>query len=287
MEQTKQLPKWLFIGIWVAGGLCVAVIIVIIVGIIVAVNRPADTPTAPPPTASQEETAPPLSEEPLLDLELSTLTPADFSYRGQYLTCTAVPCKLGVDVSDWQNEINWPLVKAVGMDFAIIRMAWRGNTVGNIYEDKRARENYQNARDAGMEIGAYFFSQAVSVEEAVEEAEFLLDMIRDWKIDMPIVYDWERSANRTVDTDIQTVTDCANAFCKTIEDAGYEAMVYFNLRQAYNEMYLEELKAYGFWLAQYNDEITFPYAIDMWQYTSTGSVLGIDTNVDLNIWFTP
>ncbi len=282
--QTVRIPKWLFISVLVLGTLCVAAIIVLTV---LLCTLPAGEPEAAvPPQPTEQMAAAPAPTEPLLDLELSTLTPADFAYRGQYRTCTAVPCKIGIDVSAWQNEINWTLVGDVGMEFAMIRMAWRGNTEGSIQEDAYARANYQGAKEAGLEVGAYFFSQAITPEEAVEEAEFLLEMIQDWQIDMPIVFDWERSGNRTADTDARTVTDCAKAFCQTIEEAGYEAMVYFNLRQAYHEMYLEELDQYGFWLAQYNEEITFPYAIDMWQYTSSGSVLGVNTSVDLNLWFT-
>ena len=113
----------------------------------------------------------------------------------------------------------------------------------------------------------------------------MLEMVKDWELDMPIVYDWERSANRTADIDKQTLTDCALAFCQRIEEAGYEAMTYFNIRQIYNEVYIEELEDYGLWLAMYDAPMTFPYKVGMWQYTARGSVPGIGTNVDLNIYF--
>ena len=135
-------------------------------------------------------------------------------------------------------------------------------------------------------VGAYFFSQAVTPEEAVEEAQFILDMIQDWKLDMPIVFDWEDAGGtRPVGMDPRTLTDCAKAFCQTIEDAGYEAMVYTNWNQAFYDYYLEELTDYGLWLAMYEAEMVFPYKIDMWQYSCTGSVPGINGDVDLNIFF--
>jgi len=177
-------------------------------------------------------------------------------------------------------------VKAAGMEFAMIRLGWRGNTEGNIGEDSTAAANYRGAKDAGMQVGGYFFSQAVTAEEAVEEAEFVLEMIKDWKMDLPIVFDWEDAGGtRPVGMDPRTLTDCAKAFCQTIENAGYEAMVYTNWNQAFYDLYLEELAEYDLWLAMYEADMEFPYKIDMWQYSCTGSVPGVEGPVDLNIYF--
>lgn len=290
-RKTKERGTWILVGlIWLA----VAVLLVMIVFLAVQLLRVPQAEVTSEPTEQTEaileqelpEADIPQNTYPKLDLEENPYGPEDFSYKGRYLYCTAGESVLGIDVSYWQGEINWTLVKAAGVDFAMIRMAWRGNTEGGIEPDSLAAENYRGAKDAGVKTGAYFFSQAITPEEAVEEAEYLLEMIKDWKFEMPIVFDWEQSGGpRTVDMNPRTLTDCAKAFCQTIEDAGYDAMVYFNMNQAYYEMYLEELSQYGFWLALYESDMVFPYKVDMWQYTSTGSVPGINGNVDLNLYF--
>ena len=154
-------------------------------------------------------------------------------------------------------------------------------------EDAMAQTNYLGAKEAGLKVGCYFFSQAITVEEAVEEAEYVMDIIADWELDMPLVYDWECLAvdYRTMGVDARLLTDCTKAFCDTVKLAGYEPMVYFNPNQSYKEMYLEELTDYGFWLAMYSDEMNYPYKVDMWQYTNQGTVPGITGNVDINLFF--
>lgn len=288
MEQgTKTLPRWL---IWVAGGLgvaCVAAVVVLVVLITGRGEQNRYGGSSPWETTAAEETVPTEEPtEPMLDLPLNPYTEADFDHTGDYISCTAAPYAIGIDVSAWQKEIDWSQVASSGVEFAMIRLAWRGNTKGGIKVDDRAVENYNGAKAAGLKVGGYFFSQATTVNEAVEEAEFALEMMKNWEMDMPIVFDWERSANRTADVDAQMVTDCAIAFCDRLKEEGYDTMVYFNVRQFYNEMYPEELKDYGFWLAMYDAPMKFPYKVDMWQYTAKGSVPGIGTNVDLNILFT-
>ena len=154
-------------------------------------------------------------------------------------------------------------------------------------EDDCAQANYRGAIDAGLKVGAYFFSQAISMQEAVEEANYLMEIIKDWDVEMPIVYDWEYISDdsRTGKMDARTLTDCTKAFCETVKAAGYTPMVYFNADQSHKSIYLEELIDYGFWLAQYDTVLNYPYKIDMWQYTETGSVPGIDGNVDINLYF--
>lgn len=215
------------------------------------------------------------------------LTPEDFAYQGDYLTCLNMPARLGVDVSYWQGQIDWQQVAGAGMEFAMIRLGYRGTTQGSLGKDSFAESNYTGARDAGLQVGGYFFSQAVTVQEAIEEAEFVLEMIRDWDVQMPIVYDWEYGGadSRTADLDARTLTDCTLAFCRTIEEAGYEAMIYFNENQSHKDMYLGELTDYRFWLAQYGDALDYPYQVDMWQYTCEGSVPGIEGDVDINLLF--
>ena len=246
-------------------------------GILLHGLQPADPEQ---PTQTTEATLP----EP----EKSIFTPEDFAYEGDYLTCLTGESILGIDVSSYQKDIDWEQVKAASVEFVIIRGAYRGyGSAGRLTEDKKAQENYLGAKAAGLKVGAYIFSQAVTVEEAGAEALFLLDVTRDWELDMPLVFDWEQEEiyrNSFVD-DSRLVTDMALAFCRHVEEAGREAMVYFNSKQSRQLFQLEELTDYGFWLAMYSDVMNYEYKVDMWQYSCTGAVPGISGNVDLNLYF--
>ncbi len=237
-------------------------------------------------TTQQTETLAPIVPTTQTPTE-NPLQPEDFAYEGDYLTCLNMPARRGVDVSFWQGDIDWTQVASAGMEFAMIRLGYRGTTKGGLGADDYAGINYENATAAGLQVGGYFFSQAVTPEEAIEEAEFVLDMIRGWNITMPIVYDWEYGGadSRTANVDARTLTDCTLAFCRTIEQAGYEAMIYFNEDQSNKDMHLGELTDYRFWLAQYGEMLDYPYQVDMWQYTCEGSVPGIEGNVDINLLF--
>ena len=193
-----------------------------------------------------------------------------------------------MDVSSYQRDVDWEKIKEAGVEFAMLRAAFRGyGQAGIMKEDSKVRQNYERATAAGLKVGVYFFSQATNVEEAVEEAKFLLEIIGDWELSMPVAYDWECLADdyRTVGVDSRTVTDCAIAFCEEIGKAGFDAMVYFNPSQSRTEMFLAELVDYGFWLAMYSEDMTYEYKVDMWQYTNQGSVPGIKGKADINLFF--
>ena len=136
--------------------------------------------------------------------------PTDFQYDGDYLTCLAGESELGIDVSSFQGAIDWGQVRDAGVKFVMIRVGGRGyGQEGTLYADARAAENYAGAKAAGLRVGAYFFSQAICVEEAQEEAAYVLELIRDWTLDMPVVYDWEylNEEARTANVDKRTLTD--------------------------------------------------------------------------------
>ena len=197
---------------------------------------------------------------------------------------------LGIDVSVYQGEIDWQAVAGSGIDFAMIRVGYRGyGTEGNMRGDTQFVNNVQGALDAGLDVGIYYFSQAITVEEARQEAAYVIEQIAPYRITYPVVFDWERqnyagSRTQTIpDTDL--LCSMANAFCADIEAAGYEAMIYFYQNLAYNNLDLSQLLDYPFWLAQYTDYPSFYYDFDMWQYTSSGKVPGISGNVDLNLRF--
>ncbi len=208
--------------------------------------------------------------------------------RNFYLEDHAITSRFGVDVSAHQKEIDWETAHASGVDFAMIRAGFRGYGSGELCEDERFRENMEGALSAGVDVGVYFFSQAVTAEEAVEEAEMVLSLLDGYDVTYPVVYDWEiitTDAARTDSVSVAMLTDCTVAFCETIKAAGYTPMVYQNKRTSLLKLDLQEVTGYDFWLAEYNEEATFYYHYDMWQYSSTGRVPGIEGDVDLNICF--
>lgn len=200
---------------------------------------------------------------------------------------------IGIDVSSHQKKIDWEQVADAGVDFAIIRAGYRGYYNPTLNKDSYFEYNMEQALANGLDVGVYFFSQAVTVEEAQEEAYLVLDWIKDYDITYPVVFDWEsvnEEDSRSKDTDGKTVTECAKAFCQIIEDAGYLPMTYGSPSKIYaGGIHLDELQDYPFWLAHYTKDQTptsFRYHYDMWQYSSTGSVPGIEGNVDLDLCLT-
>lgn len=220
-------------------------------------------------------------------LEQNPYGPEDFDHIGGYLTCLSGSSRMGVDVSEYQGDIDWDKVREAGFEFAIVRIGFRGYTTGGIRVDDRAWANLEGARAAGLDVGVYFYAQAVSAEEAAEEARWCLDFLEGFELDLPVVYDWEyvSTSARTGGMDRATLTECTKTFCQIIEDAGYQPMVYFNPSVAETLLDLEELAQYPFWLAMYKDEMDYPYRVDIWQYTETGSVPGIEGDVDIDILF--
>ena len=201
---------------------------------------------------------------------------------------------LGVDVSSFQDEIDWGEVKASGVDFVMVRVGYRGHTEGLLHEDNRFRENMANAYKAGMKIGVYFFGQAITLDEVAEEADYVLDLIEPYRdtITLPVVYDWEHAAwdTRTVGTDPEKIVDIMNYFCNRMEDAGYRSMLYINNWMAYQELDIVKIQHRDWWLAEWfvddgNPAPTFYYKYEMLQYSSRGSVPGIPAEVDMNILF--
>lgn len=193
--------------------------------------------------------------------------------------------KFGIDVSKWNKEIDWDRVKEAGVEFAIIRLGYRGATTGALIEDPYFEKNMKGAASAGIPVGVYFFTQALDAVEAVEEASMVITLCRDYNLDYPVFIDVEGLGGngRADGLDIETRTAVCAAFCKTIEGAGYRAGVYSS-RNWYNGMLnTSELDDYIIWLAEYRDVPLYQGYYHMWQYTSSGSVDGIEGNVDFNL----
>lgn len=248
----------------------------------------ASQPDPEPVTTNPPATQPPVTQPPVYALPESLYGPGDFVLEGDYLSCTAGNAVLGIDVSVHQGQIDWQKVADAGIQFVFVRLGYRGYETGLLHTDKRAVENLQGAREAGLLVGAYFYSQAVNVMEAQEEARYALDILGDFKLDLPLVYDWEyvSAAARTANVNKTTLTECTIAFCEAVKNAGFTPMIYFNANQAKRQLDMEKLERYAWWLAMYNLENEMLCKVDAWQYSYTGRVDGISTTVDMNLLFT-
>ena len=191
----------------------------------------------------------------------------------------------GIDVSKWNKEIDWEKVKAAGVEFAIIRCGYRGSKTGALVEDPYFEQNIKGATDAGVRVGIYFFTQAVTPVEAVEEASMVLMLGRQYKISYPLFIDTEGAGGngRADGLDKEMRTAVCKAFCETIENAGYTAGVYASKSWLNNNLDMQQLSGYSTWLAQYSSQPTYEGEYDMWQYTSAGKIDGISTLVDYNV----
>lgn len=207
--------------------------------------------------------------------------------RYAYVVDGRVRSRLGIDVAEHEYDIDWDAVAADGIEFVMIRLGYRGATEGELYVDDLYEDNMAGAKAAGLARGVYFFSQAVTVEEAVEEADFVLAKLGGTRLEYPIAFDFEHVSgvedSRTADLTDEELSDIADAFCDRIERAGYDTLVYGNAYdlRSYD---VDALSGRGIWWAEYGVANPSQYlAIELWQYTSDGQVDGIDASVDMNI----
>lgn len=235
-------------------------------------------------------------------VEKSRLYEGDFYWEDDRLEYIGSDFKtrFGIDVSAYQNRasvdgIDWEAVREDGVEFAMVRIGLRGTSTGAIVADQYYAENIEGAMSAGIETGVYFFAQAITVEEAIEEAEFVLELLKDHEIDGPVAYDWEMhdSSYRVYGTSPEMATACAVAFCQRIEEAGYEAMIYAGQYVSYIKYDQGAIEPYLSWYPEYksaNSEKLYPtfyYQMNYWQYSSSCTVDGIGGRVDANLQFIP
>ncbi|GFH97403.1 autolytic lysozyme [Lachnospiraceae bacterium] len=208
--------------------------------------------------------------------------------RFQYMENGQVVSHMGIDVSKYQGKIDWEKVAADGVEFVFLRLGLRGYESGKLVEDETFQANIQGALAHGIKVGVYFFSQAITAEEAIEEANFVLERIAPYKIECPVVFDVEKvnsSTARMNQLTPQQRTDVTIAFLDTIQAAGYKPMFYHNMETALLLLELDRLEGYERWFAYYGEELYYPYAYGVWQYTEKGRVNGIGGEVDMNIAF--
>lgn len=198
--------------------------------------------------------------------------------------------KEGIDISSYSGDIDWKKVKASGIDFAIIRVGGRGyGEEGIMYADDRAIEYINGAKAEGIKVGAYFFSQAITTQEAIDEADYVKQILGDIKLDYPVAYDWEIIKDdeaRTDSVSAMQATECAKAFCDRIKEHGYTPILYSPSRELYFKYDLSRLSDIDIWYCEYANVPTFYYEFSMWQYSASGTVDGIEGPVDLNVCLT-
>ncbi len=195
---------------------------------------------------------------------------------------------LGIDVSKYQGKIDWKAVKASGVQFVIIRVGVRGCITGNIVEDQNFDANIRGAQAAGLDVGIYFFSQAINEVEAVEEASACISFVKNYKIKYPVFIDTEKTSykgtpGRANSLTTEQRTAVCKAFCETVKNSGYKAGIYASKDYFTNHLYTSQLNQYTIWLAQWANKPTYGGRYDMWQYSDKGSISGISGNVDINL----
>lgn len=203
--------------------------------------------------------------------------------------------KNGIDVSKWNADIDWEKVKDAGIDFAIIRVAYRTyGSSGNLYLDEYYEKNLKGAIEAGIPVGVYIFSQATTVKEAQEEADYILKYIDGYDITLPVVLDFEYASDENgltgrlykANLSRSAATNVCMAFCNRVSAKGYTPMVYANASMLSDDLNASTISAkYPIWLAHYTNKTNYSGDYDFWQYTSTGKVSGISGNVDKNFWY--
>ena len=238
--------------------------------------------------------------------EVNQLRPEEFSWSGDRLVYSgsAFRTRFGIDVSAYQNRasenetIDWTAVRSDGVDFAMIRIGLRGYSTGKLAEDAFYRQNIRNSLNAGIETGVYFFAQAITVEEAMEEADFVIERLRTLesegvRINGPVAYDWEMhdSSYRVYGTTPEMATACAIAFCRRVQEAGYTPMIYAGSYVGYMKYDQGAIAPYLCWYPEYKRESseklcpTFYYQPDYWQFSDSCAIAGIGGRVDANIQF--
>ena len=193
--------------------------------------------------------------------------------RGRYLGAEYAT-RWGVDVSNHQGTIDWAALKRQGIDFAYLRLGLRGyGEKGSLYPDRSFDSYYSGARAAGIDVGVYFFSQAVNNDEAIEEADYIKSLLGDETIDFPVAYDWEIIKDDDARTDgvsAAQATACAKAFCNRVKELGYTPIIYSPSKELYFKYDLTQLADFDIWYCEYANVPTFYYQFSMWQYSSSG-----------------
>lgn len=229
-----------------------------------------------------------ISSQSVSSLPPSTIDNTKFSYEENGII-NYPDAQLGIDLSMHQSDVDFSLLKQQGIEFVFIRLGYRGYQSGKLNLDEKFEKFYEQARKYDLDIGIYFFSQAINEKEAIEEANFVLKHLKGKKIDLPIAYDLERidydEDYRTKDLSIEQKTQNALAFCGRLAYKKQQPMIYLNQDIANTFYDLEQIYSYPIWYAQYSNLPSYPYEYAYWQFSDSGKILGIKEEVDLNLRF--
>ncbi|MBR6034289.1 MAG: glycoside hydrolase family 25 protein [Clostridia bacterium] len=197
--------------------------------------------------------------------------------------------RLGIDLSEYQSNVDWERVKQAGVEFVILRLGYRGyGKAGRLVLDNKFEEYYHSAIEMGIKVGVYFFSQAINEEEAKQEADLIVSNIKDKNIELPIFFDLEKIKNadgRANELNKEEITRITHAFCNAIKENGYTPGIYGISKSYTTRLNLEEFNDTTKWHAEYSEKPLYPYEFEFWQYTESGTVPGINGNVDIDLWF--
>ena len=195
----------------------------------------------------------------------------------------------GIDVSSFQGDIDWELVKADGVEFAIMRAAYRGYGTGKLVDDDKFEDNISGALEQGINVGAYVFSQAITEEEVIEEAETTIEKLSPYVQGCPVIIDVEFTGDggRMDKLTASERTELILKFCEVVKNAGYKPYVYYNTEMSILYVDLPRLEDIPKWYASYSSDFFYPYDIDILQYSASGRVAGVKGDVDLDICFKP
>ena len=261
-------------------------------------EEPAEEPAEDVIDTASEEPVPEEEVDPLCNPEdplynkymlgldgAATYTYDDFTTRA----LNGETLRKGIDVSSWQNSINWSKVKADGVEFVFLRAAYQGTSSGKLFKDGRFQEYIRGAKSVGLKVGVYIFSQAITVDEALEQANFLMDLVSGYSIDLPLVFDLEHYPGGRFSTAglyARDITDMCNTFCTRVESAGYQSMTYACPSMLDEDIFINEIGR--LWLAHYTKETGYSdRGYEYWQCTDSGKIDGISGGVDLDFWFQP
>lgn len=230
---------------------------------------------------------------PYYDIPTNSYQPEDFREAGNgVITYEGGESYVGINVNSKTGEIDWNQVAESGVDFAMIRVGYRGKGDGNIVLDTNFQANITGATEANIPVGVYFYSKAVTDDEADKEATFVLEQIRGYNVTYPIAFFWEYDttsdgsvdqSSRTVQCNGDQVTGFIDTFCNKVEMAGFTACYYATKTMAYDKLDLSRLTNYDLWYAEYASKPSFYYDFGMWQYTDEGTVPGISTSVPITL----
>ena len=228
---------------------------------------------------TQEE--PVIEEKSYYDLDLFSIENGLMTYKD-----SSYKLSTGIDVSSHNGAVDWPAVKTDGIEFAMLRIGYRGAQNGILHEDEYIDANMEQAIQNYLRVGVYFFSSATSSKEIDEEVDLVLNKIKGYKITMPVVFDMEEfdQGGRIDDLSMEQRTKLALRFCKKIKEAGYTPMIYGNMTWLYQNYDFEKISKYPIWLASYSTRCPMEDKFDMWQYSNQGRVNGIPGDVDINIY---